>query len=164
LDYAWQDFAGGTLSFYTRWVYYQSYERQLLGNSGIIDELNHPDVASLELMRDRVNFGSEWTGKVNSFGLDAEYFGKRELPSFQWTQQQSRHIAPYFQIDAFAKTDLTRFLPWEQSRYKLSLQLRVNNVFSASFPKYIDDPSGSGLGAYGDWRGRVYSISLTATF
>jgi outer membrane receptor protein involved in Fe transport len=164
LDYTESDVFGGAITIYTRWVYFQSFERQLLGNSGVVDELDHPDVASLELMRNRLNFGGEWADKRNAFGIDAEYFGTRQLPEFQWVQQQSHNIAPYFQVDAFGKTDLTRFLPWEKSRYRLSLQLRVNNVFSARFPKYIDDPSGSGLGAYGDWRGRVYSISVTATF
>jgi len=164
LDYTWKDFAGGTLTLYTRWVYFQRYERQLLPQSPVVDELRHPDVASLELMRNRVNFGGEWTGHRNAFGIDAQYFGQRELPTFQWADQGSDHIDPYCQVDAFAKTDLTRWLPWDQTRYGLSLQLRVNNVLSAGFPKYIDDPSGAGLDAYGDWRGRTYTLSVTATF
>jgi len=164
LDYTWKNFVGGALTLYTRWVYFQRYERQYLPGSPIIDELRDPDVASLELMRNRVNFGGEWTGHRNAFGIDAQYFGQRELPTFQWADQGSDHIDPYCQVDAFAKTDLTRWLPWEQSRYRLSLQLRVNNVLSAGFPKYTDDPSGAGLDAYGDWRGRTYTLSVTATF
>jgi len=111
LDYTEADVFGGAITIYTRWVYFQSFERQLLGNSGVVDELDHPDVASLELMRNRLNFGGEWADKRNAFGIDAEYFGTRQLPEFQWVQQQSHNIAPYFQVDAFGKTDLTRFLP-----------------------------------------------------
>ena len=37
-------------------------------------------------------------------------------------------------------------------------------VLGASFPKYVNDPSGAGVQSYGDWRGRTYSLTLTATF
>jgi hypothetical protein len=164
LDYTWKDFAGGALTLYTRWTYFQRYERQLLPNTPVIDELRHPDVASLDLMRNRVNFGGEWTGRRQAFGVDTQYFGSRQLPVGQWGDQGSQHVAAYCQVDAYVKTDLTQWLPWDQSHYGLSLQLRVNNVFSAGFPKYIDDPSGAGLAAYSDWRGRTYTLSLTATF
>jgi iron complex outermembrane receptor protein len=164
LDYTWKDFMAGALTLYARWVYYQHFERQLLPSSPLVNELDHPDVASLELIRNRINFGGEWSGRRNALGIDAQYFGSRQLPQFQWPHQGSHSIAPYCQVDSFAKTDLTRWLPWDQKRYGLSLQWRVNNVFSAGFPKYIDDPSGAGRDAYGDWRGRTYTISATATF
>jgi iron complex outermembrane receptor protein len=55
-------------------------------------------------------------------------------------------------------------LPWKSSRFGLRGQLRVNNVLGADFPKYANDSSGAGVQAYGDWRGRTFSLSLTATF
>jgi hypothetical protein len=42
--------------------------------------------------------------------------------------------------------------------------VRINNLFGAHLPKYANDPSGAGVQPYGDWRGRTYSLSLTATF
>ena len=38
------------------------------------------------------------------------------------------------------------------------------SVLGAPFPKNVFDPSGAGVQPYGDWRGRAYSLSLTATF
>ncbi|HUL53449.1 MAG TPA: hypothetical protein VLT83_08585, partial [Opitutaceae bacterium] len=60
--------------------------------------------------------------------------------------------------------DVGRWLPWKSSRFGLRGQLRVNNVFGAHLPRYANDPSGAGVQPYGDWRGRTYSVSLTATF
>jgi outer membrane receptor protein involved in Fe transport len=57
-----------------------------------------------------------------------------------------------------------RWLPWKSSRYGLRGQLRVNNLFGTGFPKYANEGSGAGVQPYGDWRGRTYSLSLTATF
>ena len=59
---------------------------------------------------------------------------------------------------------IARWLPGNVSRYGLRAQFRVNNVFAAPFPKYVHDDYGSGVQPYGDWRGRVYSVSLTSTF
>ena len=66
--------------------------------------------------------------------------------------------------DEDLESDVGRWLPWDQSRHGLRAQLRVNNVFGDRFPKYINEPSGAGVQPYGDWRGRVYSLSLTASF
>ena len=44
------------------------------------------------------------------------------------------------------------------------MQLRVNNILGTEFPKYVNDASGAGVQAYGDWRGRTYSLSLTTVF
>ena len=41
---------------------------------------------------------------------------------------------------------------------------RVNNVFATPYPRYENHSSGAGVQPYGDWRGRVYSLSLTTTF
>lgn len=71
---------------------------------------------------------------------------------------------PFWQFDAFVQSDLARWLPWKSQHFGLRGQLRVNNVFNAAPPRFADDPSGTGVQSYGDWRGRVFSLSLTATF
>ena len=62
------------------------------------------------------------------------------------------------------ESDLARWLPWRNSRYGLRAQLRVNNVMRDAFPPYASGPASTGVQAYGDWRGRVASLSLTAKF
>jgi hypothetical protein len=42
--------------------------------------------------------------------------------------------------------------------------VRINNVMNARFPRDVDDASGAGVQPYGDWRGRVYSLSATFGF
>jgi len=60
--------------------------------------------------------------------------------------------------------DLTRWLPWKNPRYGLRAQLRVNNIFGSAFPRYVNGGAGAGVQPYGDWRGRTYSLSVTASF
>jgi outer membrane receptor protein involved in Fe transport len=62
------------------------------------------------------------------------------------------------------QSDLGRWLPWSHKHYGLRGQLRVDNVFNAAPPRYADDPSDAGVQSYTDWRGRVYSVSMTLTF
>jgi outer membrane receptor protein involved in Fe transport len=164
LDYAWTECLGGTLELYGRWVYFQRYDRQLLVTSPVVDELDQPDGTAAGLLRHRLNFGASWLDHQNGFGLDGHYFGQRMLPESEWASQESDRIASSWQFDAWLQTDLRRWLPWKGNRYGLRSQLRVNNVFDAPFPKYANDPSGAGVQPYGDWRGRTYSLSLTATF
>ena len=73
-------------------------------------------------------------------------------------------LRPLWTFDPFVQADLGRWIPWPDTRYGLRAQFRVNNVLSAPFPKYVWDSSGAGVQPYGDWRGRSYSLSLTATF
>lgn len=157
---------GGTLDLYSRWVYFQRYDRQLLPNSRVVDQVGHPDgsMSNVHLLRHRLNLGASWNRPAWGLGADAHYFGSRRLPDFEWASQGSDHIAATWQADVYVQGDLARWLPWTDARHGLRAQLRVNNVFAAAFPRYVNAPSGSGVQSYGDWRGRTISLSLTATF
>jgi len=164
LDYDWTKFLGGTLGLYGRWVYFERYDRQLLATSPVVDELGRPDGTAPGLLRNRLNFGASWSDPRGGFGLDGHGFGRRILPEAEWPGQGSDHIASTLQFDAWLQADLWRWLPATDRRSGLRAQLRVNNLFGAAFPSYANDPSGAGVQPYGDWRGRTYSLSLTATF
>jgi outer membrane receptor protein involved in Fe transport len=164
IDYTWSECAGGRLDLYARWVQFQSYEVEPVAGAAPVDELNHPDSAGLALMKQRLNFGAGWSRPAFGFGLDGHYYGARRLPADEWADQGADHIAPFWQFDGYLQADLSRWLPWRTRRFGLRGQLRVNNLFDARPPSYFDDPSGSGVQQYGDWRGRVYSLSMTATF
>ena len=164
LDYAWTECIGGVLEAYCRWVYYQSYELQELPNSPPVDELRNPDGSTPGLLRQRMNFGANWSNHGFGFGLDGHYFHSRILPEVEWPSQGSDQVNPYWQFDGFVQSDLGRWLPWKSTRYSIRGQIRVDNLFDAGPPKYADDPSGAGVQSYGDWRGRVYSLSVTLTF
>ena len=163
-EYAWSGFLGGTLELRGRWVWFQRYERQLDPTTPVTDQLGNPDGTAPGLLRHRLTFGAAWTGPTWGFGVDGHYLGARKLPVTERAAQGSSHIKPYWQFDAFAQTDLTRWLPGDSSRYRLHAQLRVNNLSGFDYPKYAADPTGAGVQAYGDWRGRTYSFSLTASF
>ena len=164
LDYTWSRCLGGTLELYGRWVYFQRYDRQLLSTSPVVDELGRPDGTAPGLLRHRLNFGAGWTGRRVSLGLDGHFFGRRILPASEWPAQGSDHLAAARQFDAWLQATLPPWLPGSGRRGSLRGQLRVNNVFGAAFPAYANDPSGAGVQPYGDWRGRTYSLSLTAAF
>jgi iron complex outermembrane receptor protein len=164
LDYAWKKCLGGTLELYARGVCFQRYDRQVFPNSETVDELRQPDGTAAGLLKYRANFGGSWTNRHYGFGMDGHYFHSRILPSAEWPGQGGDQIDSCWQFDAYLQSDLGRWLPWKSSRFGLRGQLRVNNVLGAHFPKYANDASGAGVQAYGDWRGRVYSLSLTATF
>jgi iron complex outermembrane receptor protein len=164
VDYAWNECLGGRFEAYARWIYFERYDVQLLPNSPIVNELRHPDRSSPGLMRHRLNFGGEWSNGPFGFGCDGHYFHSRILPVADWTDQGRDRIRPHWQFDTFVQRDLTRWLPGKPNRFGLRAQLRVNNVLNAPPPKYVNDPSQTGVQVYGDWRGRVYSLSLTATF
>lgn len=163
-DYAWTQAFGGTLEAYARLLYFQTYKVRLLPNSGAVDEIKHPDSAAPDLLQYRANFGTGWFNRTYCFGLDGRYFHARRLPPSEWTLQGSTEIKPYWQVDGYAQVDLKRWLPWKSQRYGLKLQARVNNLFGFNYPKYVNGPSDSYVQPYGDWRGRVYSLSVTATF
>jgi iron complex outermembrane recepter protein len=163
-DYSMSKCLSGTLEVYGRMVYFQTYEVQLLPNSPPVDELNAPDGAVPGILRYRANFGAEWSGRRLAFGVDGHYYHERILPLAEQATQGSDHIDPFWQFDAYLQSDLTRWMPWKNSRYGLRGQLRINNIFGADFPRYANDPSGAGVQPYGDWRNRTYSLSLTATF
>jgi outer membrane receptor protein involved in Fe transport len=164
LDYAWTGFMGGTLEAYCRWAYYQKYELEVVAGNPPVDELRHPDGATPGLLRQRMNLGANWSNKRNGFGIDVHYFHSRILPVYEWAEQGSNQVDPYWQFDGFAQTDLGRWLPWASPRYSIRGQIRVDNLFNGGPPKYAEDPSGAGVQPYGDWRGRVFSASVTLTF
>jgi hypothetical protein len=163
-DYAWNGLLGGTLELRGRWVWFQRYERQLFPTSPVVDELGSPDGVSFGLLRHRLSFGTAWSNKDFGFGMDGHYLSSRTLPVIEWPSQGSDHIKPYWQFDAYAQAELTRWLPRRGEKFRLSAQLRVNNLSGFDFPKYVNDPSGASVQPYGDWRGRTYSCSLTASF
>jgi len=162
-SYAWRDFAGGTLELRGRWVWFQKYDRQLLPGTPEVDELNAPDTF-VDLLKHRVTMSAGWANPKFGFGFDAHYLGSRILPQTQWTAQGSDRIKSYWQLDGYVQGDLTRFLPGKPARFKLSAQLRVNNLSNFAFPKYTLDGSGAGVQPYGDWRGRTFSLSLNAEY
>ena len=163
-DYSWQGFLGGTLELRGRWVWFQRYVNQLDPSQPVVDQLDQPDSTAPDLLRHRLTFGAAWTGPVWGFGVDGHYLGERKLPLIEQAAQGGSRIKPYWQLDAFAQTDLTRWLPGDPTRYRLHAQLRVNNLSGFDYPKYAADPTGAGIQAYGDWRGRTYSLSVTASF
>jgi hypothetical protein len=164
LDYAWTGVLGGTLETYARGVWFQRYQRQALPGSPMVDELRDPDGFASSVIKYRANFGAGWSTRDYGFGLDGHYFHSRLLPLAERADQGDKQIRPYWQFDAYVQSDLNRWLPWKTSRFGLRAQLRVNNVSGFSYPKYVNDPSAAGVQAYGDWRGRTVSLSLTATF
>ena len=163
-EYAWTGFLGGTLELRGRWMWFQRYVRQLGTTTPTVDQLGNPDGTAPGLLRHRFAFGAAWTGPTWGFGVDGHYLGERKLPVIEQAAQGGNRIRPYWQLDAFAQTDLTRWLPGDPTRYRLHAQLRVNNLSGFDYPKYAADPTGAGVQAYGDWRGRTYSLSVSAEF
>ncbi|MBI2513721.1 MAG: TonB-dependent receptor [Opitutae bacterium] len=164
-DYSWTGVLGGTLEARARGLYYQRYERQVFTGSPTVDQLNHPDGLAPGLLRYRANFGVGWSNRTYGFGLDGQYFHARRLPAADWAAQGSDRVAAYWQFDAYAQADLIRLLRLKTKRYGLRGQLRVNNLSDFDYPKYANDgAAAAGVQPYGDWRGRTYSLSVTATF
>lgn len=168
LDYAHDHLWGGTLEVYQRSVLFTKYDRQAVPSSAlvqaaVVDELGHPDDPSFDLLRYRSNFGAAWYKPAYGFGIDGHYYSSRKLVQNEAALQGSDHIDSYWQFDAYLQTDLTRWL-WRRARFGLTAQLRVNNILNSAFPRYDAESTGSGVEPYGDWRGRVYSVSCTATF
>lgn len=163
-EYAWTGLCGGTLETRARVLYYQSYQRQLFANTPVVDQLNHPDGTAPGLLRWRANFGAGWSNRTYGFGLDGQYFHSRLLPVLERILQGDKQIRPYWQFDVYAQADLVRLLRLKAKRYGLRGQARVNNLSGFDYPKYNSDDAGAGVQPYGDWRGRTYSLSLTATF
>lgn len=162
LDYAWTECLGGRLDLYARWLMFRRYETQLLPGSATIDQLSAPDGVTPGLLRHRVNFGSGWSSRHYGFGLDGHYFHSRVLPVYEWPAQGARELPAQWQFDVYVQSDLARWLPWKNDRFGLRAQFRVNNFLGAAPSRYA--PALTGVQPYGDWRGPVYSLSLTATY
>ena len=160
LDYAWTECLGGTLEAYSRLLYFSRYEHLLLPIANVVDELEHPEGASSNLLKYRSKFGVSWSNRVFGFGVDGHYFHSRVLPEKEWPEHGRDRIRPFTQFDAFIQGDIGRWLSWLPNGMRA--QFRVNNVFKAPYPRY--ENHFSGVQAYGDWRGQVYSLSLTTMF
>jgi hypothetical protein len=164
LDYTWTRCLGGSLEAYCRLIYFQRYAVELMPDSLPVDELRAPDGSTPGLLKLRMNFGAGWSNHAYGFGVDGHYYHSRVIPEQEWAAQGSDQVAPYWQFDSYLQGDLGRWVPWKSPRYGLRGQLRVDNIFGAAAPKYAEDPSGAGVQSYGDWRGRIYSVSVTVTF
>jgi len=164
VDYAWTDCFGGTLDLYGRMIYFQRYDLKTLPNAPTVDELRAPDGTVPGLLKTRMNFGAGWSNRSYGFGIDGQYFHSRILPEIEWATQGSDQVDPYWQFDGYLQSDLGRLIPWRHPGYGLRGQVRVDNLFGSSPPAYAQDPSGAGVQSYTDWRGRVYSVSVTLTF
>ena len=164
LDYAWTGCFGGTLELYGRWIGYQRYERMVLPNTPVVDELRAPDGTAAGVIAQRASFGTDWSNRMICFGWDGHYYGSRILPEVERDSQGSDHVSPFYQFDTYVQCELRRLLPWVDEKSGLRIQVRIDNVFATGFPRYANDPSGAGVQCYGDWRGRTYSLSLTASF
>jgi len=163
VDYTWSKCLGGAFEAYCRLIDFQRYDLEVLPTSPPVDELRAPD-GTVPVLKLRMNFGAGWSNHAYGFGVDGHYYHSRILPEDEWAAQGSDEVDPYWQFDGYLQGDLGRWLPWKSTRYGLRGQIRVDNLFDAPPPKYADDPSGAGVQSYGDWRGRVYSVSMTVTF
>ena len=164
LDYEWTECLGGSLEAYCRYVYFDRYDIEELPTTPPVDELDAPDGFITGVLRQRANYGVGWSNRAFGFGVDGHYFDSRILPQLDWASQGSNKVDPFWQYDVYLQGDLGRWMPWKSSHYGLRGQVRINNVLGAGPPKFADDSSGAGVQSYGDWRGRVYSLSLTLTF
>lgn len=164
VDYAWTECLGGRLDLYARWLMFRRYDLQITPGAAIVDELSAPDGAAPGLLRHRVNFGAGWSARRYGFGLAGHYYHARRLPQFEWAAQGARDLPGQTQFDAYVQSDLARWLPYRAKNFGLRGQLRVNNFLDAAPARYAADPSRVGVQPFGDWRGRVYSLSVTATF
>jgi outer membrane receptor protein involved in Fe transport len=161
LDYAWTECLGGTLEAYSRLLYFSQFQHLLLEGANVVDELKRPEGAS-PLLRYRSKFGVSWSNRAFGVGVDGHYFHSRVLPENERTEHGRDRIRPFTQFDAFVQADLGRFGSWLPNGMRA--QVRVNNLFAAPYPRYENHSSGAGVQPYGDWRGRVFSLSLTTTF
>ncbi|WP_414660392.1 TonB-dependent receptor domain-containing protein [Horticoccus sp. 23ND18S-11] len=162
VDYAWTECFDGTLELYGRVLHFSRYDRKLLPGSPIVNELSEPDGGTSGLLKYRAKFGTGWSNRSFGFGMDGHFFHSRVLPLVERNAQGRDRIKPYWQFDSYLQSELGHWLPWAPEG--LRAQLRINNVFGFAFPKYVNDASGAGVQPYGDWRGRVYSLSLTTAF
>ena len=163
-DYIRDDVFGGTFDLRSRLVYFQKFERELFKDSPVIDEIRNPSGSAGGLLEYRATFGGGWSNDVFGLGLDGQYFHSRRLPSAEWIVQGARTIDPFWQFDAYLQTDIGHWVLPADSTVRLRGQLRVDNLLARPYPFYASEPSDSGVQPYGDWRGRTYSLSLTAEF
>lgn len=163
-DFARRDVWGGTVDLRARVMYFQKFTRQIVADGSTFDEIRDPSGASASLLEYRATFGGGWSNRVLGLGFEGQYFHSQRLPRKKWIAQGARTIDPYWQADVFVQADMGHWLLPDDSRLGLTGQLRVNNVFNNGYPHDGNAIDRSGVRPYGDWRGRTYSLSLTAEF
>ncbi|MCF3652203.1 TonB-dependent receptor plug domain-containing protein [Synoicihabitans lomoniglobus] len=161
-DFARSDVFGGTFDLRSRVVYFERFDREIYPDDPKIDEIRDPSGSAAGLLEYRATFGGGWSNAHFAMGLDGQYFHSRRLPETEWAEQGARTIDPYWQTDFYTQADLGHWLLPADSRYGLKGQLRINNVFKNSYPYY--GYVATGVQPYGDWRGRTFSLSITAEF
>ena len=164
VDFARRAVFGGTLDLRARVVHFSKFDREIFPLEPIIDEIREPSGSASGLLEYRATFGGGWSSKHLGFGFDGQYFHSRRLPRSEWPAQGARTIDPFWQTDVYFQADLGHWLFPEKATYGLKGQVRVNNVFKKGYPFYALEASGAGVQPYGDWRGRTFSLSLTAEF
>ncbi len=160
--YAWTDCFRGTLELLARTSWFQSFTTQILPTSPVVENIGNPNAPLFGHLKYRSSFGAAWSNRTWGFGADGRYYHSVVLPSYAWVRQGADRVDRYWEFDAYVHGELTRWLPWKGDRYRLRGQLRINNVLGADFPTNITTPYG--VQPYGDWRGRLYSASLSASF
>ncbi len=161
--YAWTECFGGTLEASARVAWFDSYTTKLLPTSPVIENIENPDAPLFGYLKYRSSGGVAWHGRTWGCGVDARYYHALVLPRYLWPVQGGDRVDKYREIDVHTHVDLTRWLPWKHDRYRLRGQLRINNVLGADFPFNVNNTT-YGVQPYGDWRGRMYSASITASF
>jgi iron complex outermembrane recepter protein len=159
-----EQFLTGSLEAYARWLYFQDYTRVLFPNLPAVDELSSPDGTAPNLLRHRGKAGVNWSRRETTLGTDWRYYHSRVLPLQEWAAQGGRsNVGSHWEGDLFVQQGLRAWFP-RTGRWNLTVQLRLNNVFDRGFPAYGSDPANTGVQAYGDWRGRTYTLNVTAAF
>ena len=164
LDYAWTECFGGELDLGVRASWMQTYKQRTLPGQPLVNQLTRPDGSVSGLLPFRASWNAAWTGRKYGFGLEGHHYHSRKIPVAERPAQGSDSISGFSQLDVFAQTDLSKVWPRLARLHQVSAQMRINNVLDRSFPRYVNDPSGAGVQAYGDWRGRTYSFSVTVAF
>ncbi|MEZ5414535.1 MAG: TonB-dependent receptor plug domain-containing protein [Opitutaceae bacterium] len=164
LDYTWTECLGGELDLGLRASWVQTYNQRTLPEQPTINQLNRPDGSVSGLLPFRASWNTAWTNRNYGFGVEGHYYHSRKIPLVERPAQGGSSIAAYAQLDIFAQCDLTRIWPRLARLHQVNAQVRVNNVLGEPFPRYANDPSGAAVQAYGDWRGRTYSLSVTVAF
>lgn len=164
LDYTWTECLGGQLDLGFRASWIQTYNQRTLPGQPTVNQLLRPDGSVSGLLPFRASWNTAWTGRRYGFGLEGHYYHSRKIPTAERAAQGGSSIAAFSQLDVFAQCDLTAIWPVLARLHGVTAQMRVNNVMDQDFPRYVTDPSGAGVQAYGDWRRRTYSLSVTIAF
>jgi hypothetical protein len=87
----------------------------------------------------------------------------RDLPRKEWSRQAAIASGVHADSMSFIQGDIGHWLSWLP--HGMRAQVRVNNLFAMPYHA-LREPFvvGAGIQPYGDWRGRVYSLSLMTTF